>query len=117
MLVENNEIVHKEEIIANIMNTFQNHKSIKRIMLADFSSKSSLKPNSLSEPDVKKEILNSSSKKANRKYDIPAKMLKNTNSVHLSKLKLLINSCLKKGIFLDDLKLADITPKLKRKIV
>ena len=71
MLVEDNEIVCEEEIIANIMNnyltnitthlklkltkvdhkanlesiidTFQNHKSVQRIKLANFHTKSSLK--------------------------------------------------------------------------
>ena len=104
MLVEDNEIVREEEIIANIMNnyftnitthlklkptkidpkanlesiidTFQNHESVQRIKLANFHSKSSLKFNSVSELDVKKEILNLSSKKATRKGDIPAKILK-----------------------------------------
>ena len=85
MLVEDNEIVREEEIITNIMNnyftnitthlnlkttkidpkanlesiidTFQNHESLQRIKLANFHSKSSLKFNSISELDVKKEIL------------------------------------------------------------
>ena len=106
MLVENNEIVCEEEIIANIMNnyftnittyvklkpteidpkanlesiidTFQNHESVQRIKLANFHTKSSLKCNSVSEIDIKKEILNLSSKKATRKGDIPAKILKNS---------------------------------------
>ena len=75
MLLENNEIVREEEIIANIMNnyftnitthiklkptkidpkvnleniidTFQNPESVQRIKLANFHSKSSLKFNSL----------------------------------------------------------------------
>ena len=94
MLVENNEIVRKEEIIANItdnyftniathlklkptkiddkanvesiINIFQKHESIKR----------KLKFNSVSELDVKKKILNLSFKKVTRKGDIPAKILK-----------------------------------------
>ena len=84
MLAEDNEIVRKEEIIANIMNnyftnitthlklkptkidpkenlesikdTFQKHESVQRIKLANFHSKSSLKFNSVSELDIKKEI-------------------------------------------------------------
>ena len=91
MLVENNEIVYEEERIADITNkyftnittnlklkstkiipkanlesiidTFQNHESVQRIKSANFHSKSSLKFNSFSELDVKKEILNLSSKK------------------------------------------------------
>ena len=141
MLVENNEIVQEEEIIANIMNdyfaniatdlklkptkidpkanleiiinTFQNHESVRRIKLANFHSKSSLKFNSVSELDAKKEILNLSSKKATRKGDIPAKILKNRINAYLSELTILVNNCLKKEVFPDDLKLADITPIFK----
>ena len=106
MFVENNGRVREEQIIANILNnyfinitthlklkptktdpkanlksiihTFQNHESVQRVKLANFHSKSSLKFNSVSELDVTKEILNLSSKKATRKGDIPAKILKNS---------------------------------------
>ena len=126
MLVENNKMVREEEIIGNIMNnyftnitthlklkptkidskanlesiidTFQNHESVQRIHLANFHSKSSLTFNSVSELDVKKEILNLSSKRATRKGDIPAKILKSSINAYLSS---------------DDLKLADITPIFK----
>ena len=92
MLVENNEMVGKEEIIANIMNyyfinitTYLKLKPTKidpkvnlvqRIRSANFHSKSSLKLNSVSELDVKNEILDLSFKKATRKGDNPAKILK-----------------------------------------
>ena len=142
MLVENNEIVREEETIANIMNnyftnitthlklrptktdpkanlesitdTFQNHESVQRIKLPNFHSKSSSTFNSVSELDVKKEILNLSSKKTTRKGDIPAKILKSSINAYLSELTILINNCLKKGVFPDDLKLADITPIFKK---
>ena len=95
MLVEDNEIVREEEIIANIMNnyftnitthlklkptkidpktnlesiidTFKNHESVQRIKLANFYSKSSLKFNSVSELGVKKEILKLIFKKSYQK--------------------------------------------------
>ena len=142
MLVEDNGIVRNEEIIANIMNnyftnitthlklkptkidpnanlesiidTFQNHESVQRIKLANFHSKSSLKFNNVSELDVKKEILNLSSKKATKKGHIPAKILKSSINIYLSELRILINNCLKEGVFPDDLKLADITPIFKK---
>ena len=147
ILVEDNEIVREEEIIANIMNNcftnittnlkikstkidpkanlesiidiFQNHESIQRIKVINFHltnklSKSSLKFNSVSELDVKKENLNLSSKKATRKDDIPAKILKNSTNAYLSELTILINNCLMKGVFPDDRKLADITPIFKK---
>ena len=55
-----------------------------------------------------------SSKKATRKGDIPAKILKNSINAYLSELTILINNCLKKGVFPDDLKLADIAPVSKK---
>ena len=81
MPVENNEIAREEEIISNIMNnyltnitthlklkptkidpktnlesiidTLQNHESVRRIKLANFHSKSNLTFNSVTELDVK----------------------------------------------------------------
>ena len=128
MLVEDNEIVRKEEIIANIMNnyftnttthlklkptkidskanlesiidTFQNHEIVQRIKLANFHSKSSLKFNSVIELDVKKEILNLSSTKATRKGDIPAKIPKSSINAYLSELTILINTALRKTLSL-----------------
>ena len=127
MLVEDSGILRNEEIIANIMNNyftnitthlklkptkidleanlesiidiFQNHESVQRIKLANLDSKSSLKFNSVSELDVKKEILNLSSKKATRKGDIPAKILKNSINTYLSELTILIDNCPKEGVF------------------
>ena len=142
MLVVDNEIIRMEEIIENIMNncltnvtthlklkptktdpklnlesiidTFQNHESVQRIKLANFHCKSSLRFNSVSELDIKKEILNLSSRKATRKGDIPVKILKNGVNDYLSELTILINNWLKDGVFPNDLKLADITPVFKK---
>ena len=122
--MEKHEVALKEEIIANIMNnyftnitpilklkptrtdikpnlesiisTFQNHEIVQKIWEAIFHSKSSLKLNSASKLDVKKEILNLSSKTATRKGDIPAIILKNRIDAYLSELTLLINNCFKK---------------------
>ena len=55
-----------------------------------------------------------SSKKAIRKVDIPAKILKNSINAYLLELTILINNCLKKGVFPDDLKLAEITLIFKK---
>ena len=142
MLVEDNEIVREEKIIANIMNnyftnitthlklkpnkidpkanpestidTFQHHESVQRNKLADVQSKSGLKFNSVSKLDVKKEILNLSSKKATRKGDIPAKILKNSINAYLSELTILINNCFKEGVFPDDIIFVDIAPVFKK---
>ena len=120
MLLEDNKIVVEEEIIANIKNnyvtnitthlnlkstqidskanlesiivTFQNHESVQRIKLANLHSNSSLKFNSVSEHDVKKEILNLSSKKATRKGDILVNIIKASINGYLSKLKFLLTA-------------------------
>ena len=110
MLVENNKMVGEEEIIANIMDYYftniTTHLKLKstkidpkanlvqRIRLAKFHSKSSLKLNSVSELDVKNEILDLSSKKATRKGDNPAKILKNSINAYLLELTILINNCI-----------------------
>ena len=70
--------------------------------------------NNVSELEVKREILNLSSKKATRKGDNSAEILKNSINAYLSELAVLINNYLKKGIFPDNLKLADITPIFKK---
>ena len=80
MLVENNELVGQEERIANIMNNYFTNITTH---LANFHSKSSLRFNSVSKLDVKKEILNLSSKKATTKGDIPAKILKSSIKAYL----------------------------------
>ena len=59
-------------------------------------------------------MLNLSSKKAIRKGDIPAKKLKISINAYFSELKILINNCLKKAVFPDDLKLTDVTPIFKK---
>ena len=73
--------------------------------------KSSLKFENVSELDIKKEILNLSSKRAAREGDILAKTLKNSINAYLSELTLLINNCISKGVFPDDPKLAEIRLK------
>ena len=42
-------------------------------------------------------------------------MIKKSINAYLSELTILINNCLTKGVFPDDLKLADITPIFKKK--
>ena len=106
--------IYSKANLESIIDTFQNHKSVQRTKLTNFHSKSSLKFSSVSELDVKKEILNLPSKKATRKGDILAKILKNSINAYLSELTILIKNCLKKGVFPGDLKLSDITSIFKK---
>ena len=58
--------------------------------------------------------MNLSSKKATRKGDIPAKILKDSLSVYTKKLTTVINNCLKDGLFPNELKLADVSLVFKK---
>ena len=93
------------------------HKSVHRIKLANFHSYSTLHFSKLTESEVRKEILNLSTKKATKNGDIPAKILKKSVDIYIKEITFIINDCLEKGIFPDDLKLADVHLYLKKKIV
>ena len=124
MLVENNEIVRKEEIanitdnyftnittllklkptkidhkanLESILNIFQKHESIKRINLANLHSKSSLKFNSASKLDVKKKILKLSFKKVTRKGDVTVKILKTALTFNYQNYLSLLTTALKRS--------------------
>ena len=58
--------------------------------------------------------MNLSSKKATRKGDIPAKILKDSWSVYTKELTTIINNCLKHGLFPNELRLADVSPVFKK---
>ena len=58
--------------------------------------------------------MNLSSKKATRRSDIPAKILKDTLSVYTKELTTVINNCLKDGLYPNELKLADVSPVIKK---
>ena len=108
-----NKISHREELV-NILDTFKNHKSVQRIKLANFHSYSILNFSKVTESEVRKEILNLSSKKATKYGDIPAKILKKSVDIYIKEITFIINDCLEKGIFPDDLKLADVSPIFKK---
>ena len=64
--------------LESIIDTFQNHESVQRIKLANFYSKSSLKFNSFSQLDVKKEILSLFSKETPEKVIFQERYWKTT---------------------------------------
>ena len=82
-------------------------KSVQRIKLANFHSKSGLIFFNITESKVMNEISNLSSKKTTGNGHIPPKILKKRNNI--------ITHCMKKGIFLDNLKLSDKATTLKRR--
>ena len=98
-----NKMSHREELV-NILDTFKNHKSVQRIKLANFHSYGTLNFSKVTESEVRKEILNLSTKKATKYGDIPAKILKKSVDIYIKEITFIINDCLEKGIFPDDLK-------------
>ena len=92
---------------------FKNHESIQRIKLANFHHRQTFGFRYVSVKEVKKELINSSSKKV-KEGEIPAKILKDSLSVYAKELTALINNCLKDGLFPNELKLADVSPVFKK---
>ena len=109
MNLKANKISHQEELL-NILDTFKNQMSVQRIKLANFHSYSTLNFSKVTESEVRKEILNLSSKKATKNGDIPAKILKKSVDIYIKEITFIINDCNESGIFPDDLKLADVPP-------
>ena len=109
MNLKANKINHQEELL-NILDTFKNQMSVQRIKLANFHSYSTLNFSKVTESEVRKEILNLSSKKATKNDDIPAKILKKSVDIYIKEITFIINDCNESGIFPDDLKLADVPP-------
>ena len=103
-----NKISHREELV-NILDTFKNHKSVQRIKLANFHSYSTLNFSKVTESEVRKEILNLSSKKATKNGDIPAKILKKGVNIHIKEITFIINDCTENGIFPVDIELSDVS--------
>ena len=98
---------------------------MQRIKLANFHSKSTINVSKVTaESEVKKELLNLSSKKATRNGNIPAKILKKSVDIDIKEIAIMINDCIEKRNFPDNLKLADVSltfkkvsPLLKKKIL
>ena len=90
MNIKANKISHEEELL-EIVDTFKNHMSVERIMLANFHSYRTLNFSKVTESEVRKEILNLSSKKATKNGDIPAKILKKSVDIYIKEIAFLIN--------------------------
>ena len=93
---------------------FKNHESIQRIKLANFHHRQTFNFRYVSVKEVKKELMNLSSKKVTRNSDIPAKIFKDSLSLYTKELTTIINNCLKDGLFLNGLKLVDVSPVFKK---
>ena len=98
MNLKANKINHQEELL-NILDTFKNQMSVQRIKLANFHSYSTLNFSKVTESEVRKEILNLSSKKATKNGDISAKILKNIVDIYIKEITFIISDCIENGIF------------------
>ena len=106
--------INHSENLTKIIENFKNYESIQMIKLANFHHRQTFNFCYVSAKEVKKELMNLSSKKVTRKGDIPAKILKDSLSVYTKELTTVFNNCLKDGLFPNELKLADISPVFKK---
>ena len=113
MNLKANKISHREEP-AKILDTFKNHMNVQMIKLANFHLYSILNFLKVAESEVRKEILNSSSKKTTKNGDISAKILKRSFDIYIQEITFIINDCIETRIFPDDLNLADVSPIFKK---
>ena len=102
--------INHSENLTNIIENFKNHESIQRIKLANFHHRQTFNFRYVSVKEVKEELMSLSSKKATKKGEIPAKILKDSFSAHTKELTAIVNNCLKEGLFPHELKLADVSP-------
>ena len=99
----------------NILDTIKNHDSVlTSVKLTKFHSKSTLNFSKVTESEVKKEILSLFFKNATRNRDNPAKVLKKSVDIYIKETTFIIIDCIEKGIFPDDLKLADASTIFKK---
>ena len=106
--------INHSENLTNIIENFKNHESIQRIKLANFHHRQIFNFCHVSVKEIKKELMNLSSKKASGNGDIAAKILKDSLSVYTKELTTIINNCLNDGLFPNEFKLADVSPVLKK---
>ena len=109
--------INRSENLANIIENFRNYESIQRIKLANFHHRQTFNFRYVSVKEVKKELMYLSFKKATRKGNIPAKILKDSLSVYTKELTSIINNCLKDGLFPNELKLVYVSPVFKKVMI
>ena len=95
-------------------NLFEDHTSINRMKsnLGHVSDKFDFKK--VHEKEIKWEIMNLNSKKATCYGAIPDKILKQFCDTYLSVITKIINKSISEGTFPSELKLAEVTPVLKK---
>ena len=103
-----------KSVIKNIVDKYKNHISIRKINEQKYNTE--FKFEVISENEVIKELNHLSCKKASVSNDIPAFILKNSKNLIASKVAELFNDSIKRNAFPSSLKIAEITPVLKKMI-
>ena len=140
MIIEKNNLVSEESILANTMNQYftsitkqlnlkkspqsknlkdinyyHNHISIEKIKSSSNTQSELFTFNLVSSDEIKREILNLNNKKASRNGDIPVNILKDAIDTYLPILPKVINSSIEQNEFPNELKLADVIPIYKKR--
>ena len=141
MLIENEKLISEEPLLAravnkyftnitknlnlkpsprfsnlkDIINLYQNHISIIKIMSQSNSEFEPFHFQRISSNELKKEILNLNNKKATREGDIPVNLLKGSIDTYLPLLTEITNSSFGQNEFPNELKLTNIIPIFKKK--
>ena len=141
MLIENNNLISEESVLANTMNQYftnitkqlnikkspqlknlediinyyHNHISIVKIKSSNNTHSDLFTFNLVSSDEIKREILTLNNKKASREGDIPVNILKDAIDTYLPILTKVFNSSIEQNEFPNELKLADVLPIYKNK--
>ena len=87
---------------------------MQRIKLANFNCYSTLHSSKVTDCQVRKKILNISSKKVTKNGVIPAKVLKKSVNIYIKEIRFVINNCIENRILSDNLQLANVSPVFKK---
>ena len=87
---------------------------MQRIKLANFNCYSTLHSSKVTDCQVRKKILNISSKKVTKNGVIPAKVLKKSVNIYIKEIRFVINNCIENRILSDSLQLANVSPVFKK---
>ena len=139
MLIEDNDLISEEFILANTMNQYFTsitkqlnpkkspqlknledinnyyHISTEKINSSNNTKTELFTFNLVSSDEIKREILTLNNKKASREGDIPVNILKDAIDTYLPILTKVINSSIERNEFPNELKLADVLPIYKKR--
>ena len=102
------------DTIFKIIRKYENHPSILKIK-ESFPDKTEFSFQTICSDLVLKEIENLSEKKSSPLESVPTKIIKDHRQIISFKIKIDFNDAISKGIFPDNMKLADISPIFKKK--